>query len=91
MDYLFWVCICSNIASILGIAGVLNQQRELVTVFFAYSAVQMVVVFHYFVDSMAEMSVTLPEDMSVGISGPQKAAAGKAPINPVAMRCHASS
>jgi hypothetical protein len=37
-----WISIAGNIFSICGLAGVINAQRDLVTAYFAWSAVQMV-------------------------------------------------
>ena len=74
MDYVFFVSMLSNIFSVLGLAGVLNQQKELVLAFFTYSAVQMVAVFHYFVDVCADVSVRFPGQKSLGSY--EQAAAG---------------
>ena len=57
MDFLFWLAIINNIFSIFGFTGVLNHQKELVTGFFAYNAVQMIVAFHYFVDVCADVGI----------------------------------
>ncbi len=57
MDFIFWLAIINNIFSIFGFTGVLNQQKELVTGFFAYNAVQMIVAFHYFVDVCADVGI----------------------------------
>lgn len=57
MDFIFWLAIVNNIFSIFGFAGVLNHQKELVTGFFAYNAVQMIVSFHYFVDVCADVRI----------------------------------
>lgn len=57
MDFIFWLAIVNNIFSIFGFTGVLNQQKELVTGFFAYNAVQMIVAFHYFVDVCADVGI----------------------------------
>ena len=57
MDFLFWLAIVNNIFSIFGFTGVMNQQKELVTGFFAYNAVQMIVSFHYFVDVCADVRI----------------------------------
>lgn len=43
LDFLFYLSMINNIFSIFGFAGVLNAQKELVTGFFAFNAVQMVV------------------------------------------------
>ena len=56
MDFLFWLAIINNIFSIFGFTGVLNQQKELVTGFFAYNA-QIIVAFHYFVDVCADVGI----------------------------------
>jgi hypothetical protein len=50
----FWLAIANNIFSICGLAGVLNAQRELVIAFFAFNATQMVALFHFFVDLLAD-------------------------------------
>jgi hypothetical protein len=39
LDYVFYTSILSNIFSLLGAAGVLHQQRELVMAFFTYNTV----------------------------------------------------
>ena len=57
MDFLFWLAIVNNIFSVFGFTGVMNQQKELVTGFFAYNAVQMIVAFHYFVDVCADVRI----------------------------------
>lgn len=57
MDFIFWLAIINNVFSIFGFAGVLNHQKELVTGFFAYNAVQMIVSFHYFVDVCADVGI----------------------------------
>ncbi len=57
MDFIFWLAIINNIFSIFGFTGVLNQQKELVTGFFAYNAVQMIVAFHYFADVCADVGI----------------------------------
>lgn len=57
MDFIFWLAIINNIFSIFGFTGVLNQHKELVTDFFAYNAVQMIVAFHYFVDVCADVGI----------------------------------
>ena len=57
MDFLFWLAIINNVFSIFGFTGVLNHQKELVTGFFAYNAVQMIVAFHYFVDVCADVGI----------------------------------
>ncbi len=57
MDFIFWLAIINNIFSIFGFTGVVNQQKELVTGFFAYNAVQMIVAFHYFVDVCADVGI----------------------------------
>lgn len=49
MDFLFYFAIVNNVFAVFGFAGVLNAQKELVTAFFSYNAVQMVVAFHFFV------------------------------------------
>ena len=57
MDFMFWLAIINNVFSIFGFTGVLNHQKELVTGFFAYNAVQMIVAFHYFVDVCADVGI----------------------------------
>lgn len=57
MDFIFWLAIINNVFSIFGFTGVLNHQKELVTGFFAYNAVQMIVSFHYFVDVCADVGI----------------------------------
>ena len=57
MDFIFWLAIINNVFSIFGFTGVLNHQKELVTGFFAYNAVQMIVAFHYFVDVCADVGI----------------------------------
>lgn len=42
LDFVFYLSIVNSIFAVLGFAGVLNGQRELVTGFFLYNAVQMV-------------------------------------------------
>jgi hypothetical protein len=74
MDYVFYLSIASNVFSILGLAGVLHQQKDLLTAFFTYSAVQMVVVFHYFVDICADVSIRFPNQVALGSY--EQAAAG---------------
>jgi hypothetical protein len=75
MDYVFYLSMASNVFSILGLAGVLNQQRELVMAFFTYSTVQMVVVFHYFVDICADVGIRAVGH-SEALGSYQQAAAG---------------
>jgi hypothetical protein len=75
MDYVFYLSIVSNVFSILGLAGVLHQQKELLAAFFTYSAVQMVVVFHYFVDICTDVSIRFPNQVSLGSY--EQAAAGE--------------
>lgn len=74
MDGVFYISMLSNVFSVLGLAGVLNQQKELVMAFFTYSAVQMVAVFHFFVDVCADVSVRFPGQKSLGSY--EQAAAG---------------
>ena len=57
LDYVFYLAIATNIFSVFGFVGILNQQRELVTAFFVYSAVQMVATFHFFVDAVADVGI----------------------------------
>jgi hypothetical protein len=52
--FTFWLAIANNIFAICGLAGVLNQQRELVIAFFAFNATQMVALFHFFIDLVAD-------------------------------------
>ena len=75
MDFVFYVSIVSNVFSVLGLAGVLNQQKELVTAFFTYSTVQMVVVFHYFVDVCADVGLRF-KGQSQSLDAFAQAAAG---------------
>ena len=42
LDFVFYLSIVNSVFAVLGFAGVLNGQRELVTGFFIYNAVQMV-------------------------------------------------
>lgn len=57
LDYVFYASLLSNVFSILGVAGVLNQQRELVMAFFTYNTIAMVALFHYFVDICADVGL----------------------------------
>jgi hypothetical protein len=75
MDFLFYLSIVSNTFSILGLAGVLNQQRDLVTAFFTYNAVQMVVAFHYFVDVCADIGIRF-KGQSQALDSYEQSAAG---------------
>ena len=78
MDFLFYLSIVSNVFSVLGLAGVMNQQRELVTGFFTYNAVQMVVSFHYFVDVCSDVGIQFAGE-SKALSSYERAAAGVLP------------
>ena len=42
LDFVFYFSIVNSVFAVLGFAGVINGQRELVTGFFVYNAVQMV-------------------------------------------------
>ena len=57
LDYVFYLSTVNNIAAIFGFAGVLTAQRELVMAFFAWNAVQMVLVFYLFVDVIADVGI----------------------------------
>ncbi|DBA69105.1 TPA: hypothetical protein ACH3X2_013109 [Trebouxia sp. C0005] len=74
MDFIFWLAIVNNIFSIFGFTGVLNQQKELVTGFFAYNAVQMIVAFHYFVDVCADVGIRYSGEPA-GLTSFERAAA----------------
>jgi hypothetical protein len=52
--FTFWLAIANNIFAICGLAGVLNAHRELVIAFFAFNATQMVALFHFFIDMLAD-------------------------------------
>lgn len=74
MDYVFYVSILCNVFSVLGVAGILQSQRELVIAFFTYNAVQMVCVFHYFVDICADIGIRF-RGQSASLDGYEQAAA----------------
>ena len=68
--------IVNNVFAILGLAGVLNAQKELVTAFFAYNAVQTVISFHMFVDVCITARIVFPsETATAGLSTYEKGAA----------------
>ena len=52
--FTFWLSLVNNVFAICGLAGVLNAHRELVIAFFAFNATQMVALFHFFVDLLAD-------------------------------------
>jgi hypothetical protein len=56
LDYVFYLTVASNVFSCIGIAGVLNQQHELVSAF-VYSAAQLVTVLHFLVDAMSGFAI----------------------------------
>ena len=66
MDLVFYLSAANNVFAILGLAGVVNAQRELVTAFFAYNTVQVVLSFHMFVDVLVDSGI---EFGSVGKAG----------------------
>lgn len=74
MDYVFYLSILCNVFSILGVAGILQQQRELITAYFTYNAVQMVSVFHFFVDICADIGIRFRGE-SASTDGYEQAAA----------------
>jgi hypothetical protein len=76
MDFVFYYSIVSNAFSVLGVAGMLHQQRELVFAFFTYNLVAMIVVFHYFVDVCTDVSVKYKSHISPGVPAYEQAAAG---------------
>ena len=57
LDFLFYLAIINNVFSIFGLAGVLHSQKELVTGFFAYNAVQVMVAFGFFVDVCVDVQI----------------------------------
>lgn len=57
MDLVFYLSAANNVFAILGLAGVINAQRELVTAFFAYNTVQVVLSFHMFVDICVDSGI----------------------------------
>ncbi|KAK9838850.1 hypothetical protein WJX74_004555 [Apatococcus lobatus] len=75
LDFLFYLSMINNIFSIFGFAGVLNAQKELVTGFFAFNAVQMVVAFHYFVDVVTDTTIRYKNEPTSLTSYEQSAAA----------------
>ena len=76
MDLVFYLSIVNNVFAILGLAGVLNAQKELVTAFFAYNAVQTVISFHMFVDVCITARIVFPsETATAGLSTYEKGAA----------------
>jgi hypothetical protein len=75
LDYIFFASILSNVFSILGVAGVVHQLRELVLAFFTYNAIQMVVVFHYFVDICADVGIRF-NGQSPSLDSYEQSAAG---------------
>ena len=57
MDLVFFLSILNNIFAFFGLAGVINSQKELVTSFFAYNIVQIVLSFHLFVDVCVDTTI----------------------------------
>ncbi|GAX78772.1 hypothetical protein CEUSTIGMA_g6209.t1 [Chlamydomonas eustigma] len=53
----YYISIVNNIFAIMGLAGILQAQRELIIGFFAYNAAQMVISFHYFVDLCTDTGI----------------------------------
>uniref|UniRef100_A0A7R9YQT4 CASP-like protein n=1 Tax=Chlamydomonas euryale TaxID=1486919 RepID=A0A7R9YQT4_9CHLO len=49
--------VLNNIFSVFGITGILYAQKELVTAFFAFNAVQMVVAFFFFTDLLVDQTI----------------------------------
>lgn len=74
MDYVFYLSILCNVFSVLGAAGILQQQKELVVAYFTYNAIQMVTVFHYFVDICADIGIRF-RGQSASLDGYEQAAA----------------
>lgn len=74
LDYVFYLSIVNNIAAIFGFAGVLTTQRELVQAFFAWNAVQMVLVFYLFVDVVADVKIRFKGE-PIGLTSYENAAA----------------
>merc|ERR1712216_76325 len=68
MDLVFFLSILNNIFAFFGLAGVINSQKELVTSFFAYNIVQIVLSFHLFVDVCVDASIKLPRESGVNSS-----------------------
>ena len=68
MDLIFFLSILNNIFAFFGLAGVINSQKELVTSFFAYNIVQIVLSFHLFVDVCVDASIKLPRESGVNSS-----------------------
>ncbi|KXZ55124.1 hypothetical protein GPECTOR_3g276 [Gonium pectorale] len=57
MGFSFYLAILNNMFAIFGLAGVMNQQRELIIGFFGYNAAQMVIAFHAFVDLCTDVGI----------------------------------
>ncbi|KAK9800810.1 hypothetical protein WJX73_009734 [Symbiochloris irregularis] len=57
MDFVFYIAVINNVFSIFGLAGVLHSQKELVTSFFAYNAVQVMVAFGFFIDVCVDVQI----------------------------------
>lgn len=57
LDFVFYLAVINNVFSIFGLAGVLHSQKELVTCFFAYNAVQVMVAFGFFVDVCVDVQI----------------------------------
>eukprot|EP00884_Botryococcus_braunii_P016363 jgi/Botrbrau1/340/Bobra.0022s0294.1 len=74
MDAVFYLSIFNNVFSVIGFAGMLHGQKELVTAFFTYNIVQIVVSFHYFVDVIADSRIRYVGEPS-GLTGYEAAAA----------------
>ncbi|KAK9824191.1 hypothetical protein WJX72_008436 [[Myrmecia] bisecta] len=74
LDFLFYYSIANNVFSVFGFAGVLNAQKELVTGFFSYNAIQMVVAFHFFVDVCTDIKIRYAGEPA-GLTGYERAAA----------------
>lgn len=51
LDYIFYLSILLNIFAIAGLFGSINEIKELVMIFFAWNAVQLIVTFSFFVDT----------------------------------------
>lgn len=64
----------NNIFAFFGLSGVVNSQKELVTSFFAYNIIQIVVSFHLFIDVCVDTTIKFPSESGI-LSGYEKTGA----------------
>ncbi|QDZ20693.1 hypothetical protein HOP50_04g32150 [Chloropicon primus] len=74
MDIVFFLSLLNNTFAFFGLAGVINSQKEMVTAFFSYNIVQIVLSFHLFVDVAVDTTIKFPRESGMN-SGYETAAA----------------